>query len=100
MVVCAFALASAVLVGTASAALAVDHSTRDKGSRSPTELCCVGAPSLPPIETSAPSDTQGLIDLTRVTSVNEVKPGLDGADWSCRRPDGSQRCVSELVTPH
>ena len=96
----AFALAAAVLIGTGSAAFAVDHSAREASPRSPIELCCVGTPPLPPIETSAPTDTQALLAPTQSTPAHEVRPGLDGANWSCRRPDGSQRCVSDLVTPH
>jgi len=99
LVICAFASAAAVVIGAGSAAFALDHSTRDAGPRSPIELCCISTPQLPPIETSTPSDVQALIDPTQVTPVNEVKPGLDGANWSCRRPDGSQRCVFDLVTP-
>jgi len=100
MVVRAFAFAVAVVIGAGSAAFALDHSTRDKGARSPTELCCVGTPPLPPIETSSASETQAIIGLNQVAPVMDVRPGLDGADWSCRRPDGSQRCVSELIGPY
>lgn len=96
MVMRAFAVAAAVLIGAGSAAFALDHSTRDAGPRSPIELCCVGTPPLPPIETSAPSDSQTLVGLGHVVPVTDTKPGLDGANWSCRRPDGSQRCVSSL----
>jgi hypothetical protein len=99
MVARAFALAAAVLIGTGAAAFAVDQSTREASPRSPIELCCVGTPPLPPIETSAPAEIQALIDPTQVAPVHAVKPGLDGANWSCRRPDGSQRCVSDLVAP-
>ncbi len=95
----AFALAAAVLIGAGSAAFALDHSARDKGPRSPIELCCVGTPPLPPIETSMASDSHALIGMSHAGARTDIKPGLDGADWSCRRPDGSQRCVSETSTP-
>jgi len=100
MVMRAFAVAAAVFIGSGPAAFAVDHSTRDTTPRSPTELCCVGTPPLPPIETSSVWASHALIGLSPLTPVTEVKPGFDGADWNCRRPDGSQRCISELVTPY
>jgi hypothetical protein len=96
----AFAVAAAVLIGAGSCAFALDNSTREKGPRSPVELCCTGTPPLPPIETSAAAENQALLDWSQVAPATAMKPGLDGADWSCRRPDGSQRCVSEAVAPH
>lgn len=100
MVMRAFAVAAAVCIGAGSAAFAVDHSTRDTTPRSPTELCCVALSPLPPIETSATSDSHSLIGVSQVGYMRDGKPGLDGADWNCRRPDGSQRCVSEIAAPH
>lgn len=94
MVMPAFAVAAAVLIGAGSAAFAVDHSTKNTSPRSPTELCCVATTALPPLETSAAG--QALVDLTQIRPVTDTKLGLDGADWSCSRPDGSQRCVSGL----
>jgi hypothetical protein len=35
-------------------------------------------------------------DVNRIEPTSEAKPGLDGADWNCRRPDGSRRCFSSL----
>lgn len=100
MVTRALAVAAAVFIAAGSAASALDHSTRDTTLRGPTGLCCVAIPPLPPIETSFPSDIHDLIGLSQVAPMTDTKPGLDGADWNCRRPDGSQRCVSEIATPH
>jgi hypothetical protein len=96
MVMRAFAVAAAVLMGAGSAAFAIDHSTRDTTLRSPIELCCLDTTVLPPLETSGAGQT--LVDLTQIRPVTDAKPGLDGADWSCRRPDGSRRCFSSLRT--
>ena len=96
MVMRAFAVAAAVFIGAGSVAFALDHSTRDTGARSPTELCCVDVAMLPPLETSGAAAGHALVDPTRITPVTDAKPGLDGADWSCRRPDGSRRCFSTL----
>lgn len=93
------ALAAAVLIGAGSAAFALDQSSRDKGPRSLIELCCTGIPALPPIETSAAVETQALLGWSQAATMSEVKAGLDSADWSCRRPDGTQRCVADFVTP-
>jgi hypothetical protein len=94
MIVRVFAVAAAAVIAAGSAAFALDHSTRDTSPRSPTELCCVDVALLPPNETSAASASHPLPD--RVAPVTEVKTGLDGADWNCRRPDGSRRCFSSL----
>jgi hypothetical protein len=99
MVMRAFAVAAAILIGAGSVTLALDHSTRDTTPRHPTESCCVAIPPLPPLETSAAADSQALIDFSQAARASDMKPGLDGADWNCRRPDGSQRCVSQNVTP-
>ncbi|PWT90220.1 MAG: hypothetical protein C5B56_05840 [Proteobacteria bacterium] len=94
MIVRAFALASVTMIAAASAAFALDHSARDTSPRSPTESCCVDVALLPPLETSAPSASHPSLD--HVGPRTEVKTGLDGADWNCRRPDGSRRCFSSL----
>ena len=94
MVMRVFALAAAVLIGTGSAAFALDQ-TRNTTPRSPTDLCCLGTPPLP-IETSAASDSEAPIGLSQLAPMSDIKPGFDSANWSCRRPDGSQRCVSSL----
>ena len=99
MVTRALAVAAAVLIGAGSAAFAVDHSRKDTTPRSLAELCCVAISPLPPTETSAASDRHALIGISQLAP-SDIKPGLDGADWNCRRPDGSQRCVSQVVTPH
>jgi hypothetical protein len=94
MIVRAFALAVAAVIAAGSAAFALDHSTR--GPRSPIELCCIDVALLPPIETSVASDRHPLPHLNQVAPTAEVKTGLDGADWNCRRPDGSRRCFTSL----
>jgi hypothetical protein len=95
MIVRAFALAAAVMM-TGSGAFAVDQSARDAGPRSPVEMCCAETAPLPPIETSVAPDRHALLDLSQTAPVTRATPGLDGADWNCRRPDGSLRCFSSL----
>ena len=89
-----FALAAALLLAAGSTAFALDHSMRYAGPRGPVEWCCVDAAMLPPIETSTAAEGLALLDLNHIAPVSEAKPGLDGADWNCRRPDGSRRCFS------
>ena len=96
MVMRVFAVAAAVFIGGASTAFGVDHSTKETTLRSPIELCCVDIALLPPLETSGAAASQVLVDLSQIRPVTDAKPGLDGADWSCRRPDGSRRCFSSL----
>lgn len=95
MIVRAFALAGAAAIAAGSAAFALDHSARDTSPRSPTELCCVDIALLPPLETSSAS-SHPLLDSNRIAPPTGVKTGLDGADWNCRRPDGSRRCFTSL----
>src|SRR5262249_6410313 len=94
MIVRAFALAAAAVIAAGSAGFALDHSAPDTSLRSPTESCCVDVALLPPLETSAASASHPSLD--HVGPRTEVKTGLDGADWNCRRPDGSRRCFSSL----
>jgi hypothetical protein len=96
MITRAFALAGTVVMATGSAAFALDLSTRDAGPRNPVELCCVDTALLPPLETTIAPERQALLDLNQITPKNRAKPVLDGADWNCRRPDGSRRCFSSL----
>lgn len=96
MIARAFAFAAALAMATGSAAYAADHSTKGTDPRSPTELCCVDIALLPPLETSVAPDRHALVDLSQTASTSEAKPGLDGADWNCRWPDGSRRCFSSL----
>ena len=96
MIVRAFAFAAALAMATGSAAYAADHSTKDTSPRSPDELCCVDIALLPPLETSAAPDRHALVDLNQTAPTSDAKPGLDGADWNCRWPDGSRRCFSSL----
>ena len=96
MIVGAFAFAAALALAMGSSAYAADHSTKNTGPRSPTELCCVDIALLPQLETSVAPDRHALVDLNQTAPRSEAKPGLDGADWNCRRPDGSRRCFSSL----
>jgi opacity protein-like surface antigen len=92
-----FVFAVAAVVAAGSAAFAADHSTREASAPYSAELCCAGAIRLPPIETSGASDSRGVFGLNQ--AARDAKPGFDGADWSCRRPDGSRRCFSSLRHP-
>lgn len=96
MIARSFALAATLFLATGSVAFALDQSTRDAGPRNPVELCCMDIALLPLLETSIGPDRQALLDLNQTTPKSGAKPGLDGADWNCRRPDGSRRCVSSL----
>jgi hypothetical protein len=96
MIARSFALAAAAVVAAGSTAIATDRLAREAGPRSPVELCCVEAALLPPLETSGAPDSRDILDLNLIAPVSEAKPGLDGADWSCWRPDGSRRCFSLL----
>ena len=96
MVARSFALAAAVVITAGSAAFAIDQSAREAGPRGPVELCCRDTVLLPPIETSVAPERQALLEPTPAAPVARPKPGLDGADWNCRRPDGSRRCFSSL----
>jgi hypothetical protein len=94
MIARSFALAAAVAMTAASTAVAMDQSARDAGAGSPVELCCTRT-ALPPIETSVAPERHVLLDH-QTAPVTQAKPGLDGANWNCRRPDGSLRCLSSL----
>ena len=96
MIARSFALAAAVAMTAGSTAFALDQSARDAGPRSPVELCCTEAAPLPPIETSVAPERHALLDRSQTAPVTRAKPGLDGADWNCKRPDGSRRCFSSL----
>lgn len=91
-----FGLAAATMLAVVSIASAKDPVAGNSGPRTPADWCCVEATRLPPIETSSASEAQG-IPGHQMAAESEPKLGLDGADWNCRRPDGSQRCVSELL---
>jgi hypothetical protein len=90
-------LAAAAMLAVVTTASAKDPVAGDGGPRTPADWCCIEATQLPPIETGSALDSPGLAHA-HIAPVGEAKPGLDGADWNCRRPDGSQRCVSELLT--
>jgi hypothetical protein len=92
MIARSFVFAAAVVTATGSVALALDQSRRDT-ARSPVELCCVDTAVVPPIETNVAPDRHA---FNQAPPANQARPGLDGADWNCRRPDGSRRCFSSL----
>lgn len=96
MIARSLALAAALFTATGSVAFALDQSTRGAGPRNPVELCCVDTALLPPLETSVAPERHALLDPNQTALKSEAKPGLDGADWNCRRPDGSRRCFSAL----
>jgi len=91
MIARAFALAAVVVMAATSAASALDQSTRDTAPRGPTELCCVDTTLLPPLETTVAPDRHA---FNQAAPASRARPGLDGADWNCRRPDGSRRCFT------
>jgi hypothetical protein len=86
-------LAAAVVMAAGSAAMALDQSRRDIAPRGPAELCCVDTALLPPLETNVAPDRHA---FNQAAPANRARPGLDGADWNCRRPDGSHRCFTAL----
>jgi len=96
MPVRSLAVAAFAVVVAASTAVAKDYSARDADHRSPAELCCTEGASLPQIETAVAPDTHAMLDVNRLAPASEPRPGLDGADWNCRRPDGSRRCFSSM----
>jgi hypothetical protein len=96
MIARSFGLAATVAMTAGSSAFALDQSARDAGPRSTVELCCTEAAPLPAIETSVAPDRHALLDISQTALVTRAKPGLDGADWNCRRPDGTRRCFSSL----
>jgi hypothetical protein len=89
-------LAAVAALAAVSIASAKDPMAGTSGPHAPADWCCVGATLLPAIETSSASEAQGVAGH-HIAATSEARPGLDGADWNCRRPDGSQRCVSELL---
>jgi hypothetical protein len=91
-----FIVAAAMLVA-GSTAVAKDNSVNKDSLRNPAaEWCCGESAALASNETgSAPVD--GSMSIDRLAS-SDVKPGLDGANWNCKLPDGSRRCFSALPT--
>jgi hypothetical protein len=96
MIARSLAFAAAVLITAGSAAFALDHSAKDTAPRGPVELCCVNVALLPTLETSDAPDRRAPLDPSQTGPASEAKPGLEGADWNCQRPDGSRRCFSSL----
>jgi hypothetical protein len=95
----AFAFAAAAWLVVGSAALAKDRSINRDNLRNPAaEWCCGEVAMLAANETGAPPvDGYAVNGLGQTAPAAEGKPGLDGADWNCKRPDGSRRCFSVLA---
>lgn len=93
MIVRSLGFVAALALASGSTTYALDQSLKDTGPRNPVELCCVDVALLPPLETSVAPDVHALLGLTQAAR-SEAKPGLDGANWNCRRADGSRRCFS------
>ena len=93
------AFAAAVLLVAGSAAYAKDRSINKDNLRNPAaEWCCGEVSVLATNEMGAPPvDGYVLTSLGQSAPAGEVKPGLDGADWNCKRPDGSRRCFAAMA---
>jgi hypothetical protein len=91
-----FALAAAALLVAGSAAVAKDRWINNDNLRNPAaEWCCGEGIVLATNETGGlPVDGYALNGP--VAPLAEVRPGLDGADWNCKRPDGSRRCFAAM----
>jgi hypothetical protein len=89
----ALALAAAAMLAIGATGLARDQSAGKDNLRNPAvEACCGEGAALAPTETGFPPDAYAM----NVAPASEAKPGFDGADWNCKRPDGSRRCFSAL----
>jgi hypothetical protein len=93
-----FAFAAAALLVAGSGALAKDRWINRDNLRIPVaEWCCGEIAVLATNETgTTPVDGYVLTSLGQSAPAGEVKPALDGADWNCKRPDGSRRCFAAL----
>jgi hypothetical protein len=93
-----FAFAAAALLVAGSAASAKDRWINKDNLRNPAAEWCCGEVAMPAVnETGAtPVDGYVLTSLGQSAPAGEVKPGLDGADWNCKRPDGSRRCFAAM----
>jgi hypothetical protein len=86
-----FALAATAVLVVGSAALAKDRAI-GKDVSNPAAEWCRGENAEPvPNETASSVDCHALIDQV---ALREGQPGLDGANWNCKLPDGSRRCFS------
>jgi hypothetical protein len=91
MVLRALAFAAAGMLAISSTGLAKDQSAGKDSLRNPAaEACCGEVAALAPNETGSAPESYVL----NIASASEAKPGFDGADWNCKRPDGSRRCFS------
>jgi hypothetical protein len=89
----ALALAAAGMLAISSTGLAKDQSAGRDSLRNPAaEACCGEVAALAPNETGSAPESYVL----NIVPASEAKPGFDGADWNCKRPDGSRRCFSTL----
>jgi hypothetical protein len=89
----ALALAAAAMLAISSTGLAKDQSAGKDSLRNPVaEACCGEGAALAPNETGFATESYAM----NVAPASEAKPGFDGADWNCKRPDGSRRCFTRL----
>src|SRR5580704_1838739 len=89
----ALTFAAAGMLAISSTGLAKDQSAGKDSVRNPAaEACCGEVAALAPNETASAPESYVL----NIVPVSEAKPGFDGADWNCKRPDGSRRCFSTL----
>jgi hypothetical protein len=92
-----FAFAAAALLVVGSAALGKDRSINKDNLRNPAaEWCCGEVAALAVNETGAPPVDYAFNGPGQAAPLGEVRPSLDGADWNCKRPDGSRRCFAAL----
>jgi hypothetical protein len=89
-----FVVAAAMLVA-GSAVLAKDNSVDKDSLRNPAAEWCCGESAAPASNENGLAPVDGYVSIDRL-AWSDVKPGLDGANWNCKRPDGSRRCFSAL----
>jgi hypothetical protein len=89
----ALACAAAAMLAIGSTTLAKDQSADKDSLRNPAaEACCGEGAAVAANGAGFPAESYVL----NIVPVSEAKPGFDGADWNCKRPDGSRRCFSGL----
>jgi hypothetical protein len=91
------AFAAAAMLAIGSPAFARDQGTSKSSLRNPVAEWCCGARASVALrsETSALTvDGHTMRDLADTQTSSEAHVGLDGANWNCQRPDGSQRCFT------
>jgi hypothetical protein len=89
----ALAIAAAAMLAISSTGHGKDQSAGKDSLRNPVaEACCGEGAALAPNETGFTPESYAM----NVAPASEAKPGLEGADWNCKRPDGSRRCFTRL----